>query len=38
VLKDQDSPASIFGLDGTGESLADRTQQLLSQIEARGLP
>jgi acetyl esterase/lipase len=38
VLKDQDSPASIFGLDGTGESLADRTQQLLSQIQARGLP
>jgi acetyl esterase/lipase len=38
VLKDRDSPASIFGLDGTGESLADRTQQLLSQIQARGLP
>lgn len=38
VLKDRDSPASVFGLDGTGESLADRTQQLLSQIEARGLP
>jgi acetyl esterase/lipase len=38
VLKDRDSPASVFGLDGTGESLADRTQQLLSQIQARGLP
>jgi acetyl esterase/lipase len=38
VLKDRDSPASIFGLDGTGESLADRTQQLLSQVQARGLP
>jgi acetyl esterase/lipase len=38
VLKDHDSPASIFGLDGTGESLAERTQQLLSQIQARGLP
>jgi acetyl esterase/lipase len=38
VLKDRDSPASLFGLDGTGESLADRTQQLLSQIQARGLP
>jgi acetyl esterase/lipase len=38
VLKDRDSPASIFGLDGSGESLAERTQQLLSQIQARGLP
>jgi acetyl esterase/lipase len=38
VLKDRDSPASLFGLDGTGASLADRTQQLLSQIQARGLP
>jgi acetyl esterase/lipase len=38
VLKDRDSPASLFGLDGTGESLAERTQQLLSQIQARGLP
>lgn len=38
VLKDRDSPASVFGLDGTGQSLADRTQQLLSQIQARGLP
>jgi acetyl esterase/lipase len=38
VLKDRDSPASVFGLDGTGDSLAERTQQLLSQIQARGLP
>jgi acetyl esterase/lipase len=38
VLKDRDSPASIFGLDGTGDSLAERTRQLLSQIQARGLP
>jgi len=38
VLKDRDSPASVFGLDGTGDSLAERTRQLLSQIEARGLP
>ena len=38
VLKDRDSPASLFGLDGTGASLAERTQQLLSQIQARGLP
>jgi acetyl esterase/lipase len=38
VLKDRDSPASVFGLDGTGGSLAERTQELLSQIQARGLP
>lgn len=38
VLKERDSPASVFGLDGTGKSLAERTQQLLSQIQARGLP
>jgi len=38
VLKEHDSPASIFGLDGTGGSLAERTQQLLSQVQARGLP
>jgi acetyl esterase/lipase len=38
VLKDRDSPASVFGLDGTGDSLAERTQQLLSQVQARGLP
>jgi len=38
VLKERDSPASVFGLDGTGDSLAERTRQLLSQIEARGLP
>jgi len=28
----------VFGLDGTGESLAGRTQQLISQIQTRGLP
>jgi acetyl esterase/lipase len=38
VLKERDSPASVFGLDGTGDSLAERTQQLLSQVQARGLP
>lgn len=38
VLKDRDSPASVFGLDGTGDSLAERTEQLLSQVQARGLP
>jgi acetyl esterase/lipase len=34
----RDSPASIFDLDGPGDSLAARTKQLLRQIEARGLP
>ena len=38
VLKERDSPASLFGLDGTGDSLSERTQQLLSQVQARGLP
>jgi acetyl esterase/lipase len=38
VLSSRFSPASVFGLDGTGESLAGRTQQLISQIQTRGLP
>jgi len=38
VLSSRFSPASVFGLDGTGESLAGRTKQLISQIETRGLP
>jgi len=38
VLASRFSPASVFGLDGTGESLAGRTQQLISQIQTRGLP
>jgi acetyl esterase/lipase len=38
VLTSRFSPASVFGLDGTGESLAGRTQQLISQIQTRGLP
>lgn len=38
VLTSHDSPASIFEMDGTKESLADKTRQLISQVEARGLP
>jgi acetyl esterase/lipase len=38
LLAKRDSPASIFDLDGSGGSLAERTKQLLSQIAARGLP
>jgi acetyl esterase/lipase len=38
LLINRDSPASVFGVDGAGDSLAERTKQLLSQIETRGLP
>jgi acetyl esterase/lipase len=38
ILASRFSPASVFGLDGTGESLAGRTQQLISQIQTRCLP
>lgn len=38
LLAKRDSPASVFDLDGSGDSLAERTKQLLRQIEARGLP
>jgi acetyl esterase/lipase len=38
LLTSRGSPASVFDLDGSGDSLAQRTRQLLSQIEARGLP
>jgi acetyl esterase/lipase len=38
LLTNRGSPASVFDLDGSGDSLAERTRQLLSQIEARGLP
>ena len=38
LLTSRGSPASVFDLDGSGDSLARRTRQLLSQIEARGLP
>jgi acetyl esterase/lipase len=38
LLTKPDSPASVFDLDGSGGSLAERTKQLLRQIETRGLP
>ena len=38
LLDNRGSPASVFDLDGSGGDLADRTRQLLSQIETRGLP
>jgi acetyl esterase/lipase len=37
-LTDPDTPASVFDLDGAGKSLAERTKQLIDQIEMRGLP
>jgi acetyl esterase/lipase len=38
LLTNRSSPASVFDLDGSGGNLHDRTRQLLSQIETRGLP
>jgi acetyl esterase/lipase len=38
LLTNRGSPASVFDLDGSGGDLADRTRQLVSQIETRGLP
>jgi acetyl esterase/lipase len=38
ILASRFSPEAVFGLDGSGESLAGRTQQLISQIQTRGLP
>jgi acetyl esterase/lipase len=38
VLTSRFSPEAVFGLDAAGESLAGRTQQLISQIQTRGLP
>jgi hypothetical protein len=37
-LMDRETPASVFDVQGSGRSLAERTNQLISQIEARGLP
>jgi acetyl esterase/lipase len=37
-VTDRDTPASVFDLDGAGKSLAERTRQLIDQIEMRGLP
>ena len=38
VLRSRDSLSSVFGLDGSGGSLAGATLQLVREIEARGLP
>lgn len=38
LLASRYSPASVFGADGAGKSLAECTRQLLSQIETRGMP
>ena len=38
VLRSRDSLSSVFGLDGSGGSLAEATLQLVREIEARGLP
>jgi acetyl esterase/lipase len=38
LLTNRDTPSSVFGLDGAGDSLAERLRQLLDQIEMRGLP
>jgi hypothetical protein len=38
VLTSHDSPASVFDLDGSSDSLAELTRQLISQLQARGLP
>ena len=37
VLTSRDSPSSVFDAGGT-EGLADKTRQLISQVQARGLP
>jgi acetyl esterase/lipase len=38
LIKSRDDPASIFGSDGSGGSLADPILELVREIEARGLP
>jgi acetyl esterase/lipase len=38
VLKSRDNLASVFGLDGSGEGLAQPIMELVREIEARGLP
>jgi acetyl esterase/lipase len=38
VLRSNHSLASVFGLDGSGGSLAGPTLELVREIEARGLP
>ena len=38
VLRSSHSLASVFGLDGSGGSLAEPTLELVREIEARGMP
>ena len=38
LLRSRDGLASAFGLDGSGDSLAEPTLLLVHQLEARGLP
>jgi hypothetical protein len=38
LLRSRDGIASAFGLDGSGDSLAEPTLLLVKQLEARGLP
>ncbi|MCK1741135.1 carboxylesterase family protein [Bradyrhizobium sp. 139] len=38
LLRSRDGIASAFGLDGSGDSLAEPTLLLVHQLEARGLP
>lgn len=38
ILRNRDGIASVFGLDGSPDSLAEPTLQLVRQLEARGLP
>lgn len=38
VLRSRDGIAAAFGLDGSGDSLAEPTLLLVHQLEARGLP
>ena len=38
ILRNRDGIAAAFGLDGSGDSLAEPTLLLVHQLEARGLP
>jgi acetyl esterase/lipase len=38
LLRSRDGIAGAFGLDGSGDSLAEPTMLLVKQLEARGLP
>ena len=37
-LMNRETPAAVFDLHGSGKSLAERINQLIAQIEARGMP